>query len=138
MTRLSALMFPVVFFGCATVPKGDLELLKPTIEAFHQAARWKDFHAIGELLVPEKKDAFLKARKAMKDEKDLYITDYELQDAKVSEDLLRASAVSHIKWYRLPSNTEEDSTVTSNWVWKERGWRLDSQDGGPFASELKL
>ncbi len=138
MTKAVALVFPMVFLGCATTPKGDIELLKPTIEAFHQAARWKDFQAIGDLVVPEKRDAFLKARKDMKDEKDLYITDYELQDAKVSEDRLRAAAVSHIKWYRLPSTTEEDSTVTSNWIWKDRAWRLDSQDGGPFASELKL
>lgn len=138
MTRSVFLVVPLCFFGCATVPKGDVDLLKPTIEAFHQAARWKDFQAIGELLVPEKKDAFMKARKDLKDEKDLYITDYELQDAKISLDLLKASAVSHIKWYRLPSTSEQDSTVTSNWIWREKGWRLDSQDGGPFASELKL
>ena len=138
MKRSLLLIITTCLLGCATVPKGDIELLKPTIEAFHQAARWKDFHAIGELLVPEKKDSFMAARKTMKDERDLYITDYELQDAKVSLDMLRAAAVSHIKWYRLPSNTEEDSTVTSNWIWKEKGWRLDSQDGGPFASETKL
>lgn len=130
--------FTLLFSSCATVPKGDIELLKPTIEAFHQAARWKDFQAIGELLVPEKKDAFIKARKDLKDERDLFITDYELQDAKISLDLLKAAAVSHIKWYRLPSVTEEDSAVTSNWIWVNKGWRLDSQDGGPFASELKL
>ena len=138
MKGLLLLIFSLVFLGCATVPKGDIDLLKPTIEAFHQAARWKDFHAIGELVVPEKKDAFLQARKAMKDERDLFITDYELQDAKVSLDMLKASAVSHIKWYRLPSATEEDSTVTSNWIWQNKAWRLDSQAGGPFASELKL
>jgi len=138
MTRSWLLILPLCFSACATVPKGDIELLKPTIEAFHQAARWKDFQAIGDLLVPEKRDAFIAARKAMKDEKDLFISDYELQDAKFSTDLLRASAVSHIKWYRLPSVSEEDSEVTSNWVWKDKGWRLDSQSGGPFASELKL
>lgn len=138
MKGLSLLLFPAVFLGCATVNKGDIDLLKPTIEAFHQAARWKDFQTIGDLVVPEKKDAFLKARRDMKDEKDLFITDYELQDATVSEDRLRASAVSHIKWYRLPSTSEEDSTVRSNWIWKEKAWKLDSQDGGPFASELKL
>ncbi len=138
MTRSMLLILLAFFLGCATVPKGDLDLLKPTIEAFHLAARWKDFHAMGELLVPEKKDAFLAARKALMDERDLFITDYELQDAKLSLDLLKASAVSHIKWYRLPSASEQDSAVTSNWVWKDKSWKLDSQDGGPFASELKL
>ena len=138
MTRSLLLIFSTCFLGCATVPKGDIELLKPTIEAFHQAARWKDFQAIGELVVPEKKDAFIAARRAMKDDKDLFISDYELEDARVSLDMLKASAVSHIKWYRLPSVSEEDSTVVSNWVWKNKAWRLDSQNGGPFASELKL
>ena len=89
MTRSVFLVVPLCFFGCATVPKGDVDLLKPTIEAFHQAARWKDFQAIGELLVPEKKDAFMNAGKDLKDEKNLYITDYELQDAKVALDLLK-------------------------------------------------
>ena len=138
MTRSLFLIVSSCFLGCATVPKGDIDLLKPTIEAFHQAARWKDFQTIGELLVPEKKDAFMQARKTMKDERDLFITDYELQDAKISLDLLKAAAVSHIKWYRLPSATEQDSTVTSNWIWKNKAWKLDSQDGGPFASEMKL
>ena len=138
MTRSVLLIFPLFFLGCATVPKGDVEMLKPTIEAFHQAVRWKDFQAISQMLVPEKREAFMAARKTMKDERDLFISDYEIQDAKLSLDLLKAAAVSHIKWYRLPSVSEEDSTVTSNWIWKDKMWKLDSQNGGPFASELKL
>ena len=68
----------------------------------------------------------------------LYITDYELEEAKVSPDRLKAAAISHIRWYRLPSNTEENTAVTSNWIWLDSTWRLDSQDSGPFATDLKL
>jgi hypothetical protein len=138
MKRTLLLGFLACFFGCATVPKGDLDELKPSIEAFHKCARWKDFQCAANLLVPSKRDEFLKAREKLLDERDLYITDYELEDAKVAPDRLSAAAVSHVRWYRLPSNTEANSTVTSNWVWLEGSWRLDSQDGGPFASELKL
>lgn len=138
MKRTLLLAFSVSFFGCATVPKGDLDELKPSIEAFHKCARWKDFQCVANLLVPTKKDGFLRAREKLIDERDLSITDYELEEAKVAPDRLKASAVSHIKWFRLPSNTEENSTVTSNWVWMDSAWRLDSQDGGPFATDLKL
>ena len=138
MKRTWWFCFAVSFFGCATVPKGDVDELKPTIEAFHKCARWKDFQCIANMLVPEKRDAFLKARTTLKDERDLSVTDYELEEAKVSPDRLKAAAISHIRWFRLPSTSEENSTVTSNWIWQEKTWRLDSQDGGPFASDLKL
>jgi hypothetical protein len=138
MKRTLLLGVAVSFFGCATVPKGDVDELKPSIEAFHKCARWKDFQCVANMLVPTKKDAFLKAREKLIDERDLSITDYELEEAKVAPDRLKASAVSHIKWFRLPSNKEENSTVTSNWVWLDSAWRLDSQDGGPFATDLKL
>ena len=126
------------FFGCATIPKGDVDELKPTIEAFHKCARWKDFQCVANLLVPSKRDAFKKAREKLQDERDLFITDYELEEAKVAPDRLKAVAVSRIKWYRLPSNSEANSNVSSTWIWMEGSWRLDTQDGGPFASDLKL
>lgn len=138
MTRTLGLFFSAALFGCATVPKGDVDELKPTIEAFHKCSRWKDFQCVANLLVPAKKDAFLKARQAMQDERDLSVTDYELEEAKVAPDRLKASAVSHVKWFRLPSASEENSTVTSNWIWVNNAWRLDTQDGGPYASDLKL
>lgn len=136
MTRTLWLLALSGLGGCATVPKGDVDLLKPTLEAFHRAARWKDFATLGELLVPAKKDAFLEARKDLNDERDLFISDCELEDAKLSGDLLRAAVVSRIAWYRLPSATAHDSKVTSQWLWLQNAWRLDSQEGGPFAGEL--
>src|SRR4051812_10452038 len=92
MTRTWAALTATCFFGCATVPHGDVDELKPTIEAFHKCARWKDFQCIANLLVPSKRDAFLKAREAMKDERDLTISDYELEEAKVAGDRLKATA----------------------------------------------
>lgn len=118
--------------GCATVRAPDLDELKPTVEAFHQRVRWKDFRSAAELVVPEHRDAFIKARSAGKDERDLFISDFQLEDARLAPDHGSALAVSKISWYRLPSSTEITATVTSTFIWRENTWRLESQDDGPF------
>ena len=109
----------------------DVEELKPAIEAFHQRARWKDFRGAADLLVPERRKAFVKARTKTDDERDLFITNFDLEDAKVSGAGL-AEVVSRISWYRLPSNVEKTATVTSVFVWRDGKWWLESQDEGPF------
>jgi hypothetical protein len=118
--------------GCATIRPPDLEELKPAVEAFHQRVRWKDFRAAAELMVPEHRDAFIKARAKLKDEKDLFVTDFQLEDAKLAPDRNVALAVSKLSWYRLPSMTETTATVTSTFVWRENQWMLECQDDGPF------
>lgn len=118
--------------GCATVRPPDLEELKPAVEAFHQRVRWRDFRGASDLLVPEHRDAFLRARVKLKDERDLFITDFQLEDARMSRGRDAALAVSKVSWYRLPSNSESTSTVTSTFVWRENQWMMESQDEGPF------
>jgi hypothetical protein len=132
MTRLFALFAALSLTACATVPRGDVEELKPTIEAFHQRARWKDFRGAADLLVDERRGAFVKERLKLKDDQDLFITNFELEDAKVALDMLSAEVVTKISWYRLPSSTEKTAVVTNVFVWREAAWRLESQDDGPF------
>lgn len=128
---LSLLVF-ACFSGCATVPKGDPEMLKPSIELFHQRIRWKDFRGAAELLTEERRSAFIKARLKLNDDRDLFITNFEIEDAKVALDMLTADAVTKISWYRLPSTTELTTTTTSRFVWRNETWQLDAQDEGPF------
>lgn len=111
--------------------KPDVDELKPTIEAFHQRARWKDFRGAADLIVPERRTSFIKARTKAGDEKDLFVTNFDLEDAKISSDGI-AEVVSHLSWYRLPSNVEKTATVTSVFVWREGKWWLESQEDGPF------
>jgi len=118
--------------GCAAIRPPDVEELKPAVEAFHQRIRWRDFRAAAELIVPEHRDAFIKARARFDDEKDLFISDFQLEEAKLAPDQSAAQAVSRISWYRLPSTAEVSATVTSTFVWRENRWLLDSQDLGPF------
>jgi hypothetical protein len=122
--------------GCVTLPKGDVDALKPSVESFHHRARWKDFRAASQLVVESRRAEFLKARLVSNDEKDLFITDFQLEDATMSPDTLSATAISRISWYRLPSSTEISKVVTSKFVWAEQQWMLESQDDGPF-EELK-
>lgn len=132
--RLRVWLCMVVLASCATIRQPDLEDLKPAVEAFHQRVRWKDFRAAADLIVPERRDAFLKARAKLKDERDLFISDFQLEDAKVTTASSGgvANAVSHMSWYRLPSTSETTVTITSVFVWRDNAWILESQDDGPF------
>jgi hypothetical protein len=131
MPRTLVLLVAAVLSCAGLRAKPDVEELKPTIEAFHQRSRWKDFRGAADLIVPERRTAFVKARSKTNDEKDLFITNFDLEDAKISSDGL-AEVVSRISWYRLPSNVEKTATVTSVFVWREGKWWLESQDEGPF------
>lgn len=123
--------------ACAHVrEKGDLEDLKPTLEAFHQRLRWRDYRGAADFLVAERRTSFTRARLARNDDRDLSFTDYQLEDCDISKDVKTASCVSRMGWIRLPSPSEEQAVVTSVWTWDGYAWRLKSQDGGPFQPEL--
>lgn len=132
MNRLTVTLMALTFSNCATIPKGEIEDLKPAVRAVHQSFRWKDFRGAAEMMVAERQEAFIKARTRLNDDKDLFITNFELEDAKLSPDLLVAKAVTRISWYRLPSTNEQTATVTSIFVWRDGIWQLESQDDGPF------
>ena len=132
MKHAGAAVLAVFLAGCVTVPKGEVDDLKPAMRALYQSFRWKDFRGAADLMVAERRDAFVKARKTLKDDRDLFITNFELEDAKVSADLLTARAVTRLSWYRMPSNTEQTVTVMNVFVWREGSWQLESMDDGPF------
>ena len=132
MKRALTVLLVFLASGCASVKKGEVEDLKPAVEAFHQRVRWKDFRGAADLMVEDRHQPFIKARTKLKDERDLFITNFELEDAKIGLDLLIATAVTKISWYRLPSTTEETATVTSVFIWRDGVWQLESQDEGPF------
>ena len=125
-------LMALISAGCVTVPKGEIEDLKPAIRAVHQSFRWKDFRGAAEMMVVERQEAFRKARVKLNDDQDLFITNFELEDAKLSPDMLVAKAYTRISWYRLPSTTEKTTLVTSIFVWRDGVWQLESQEDGPF------
>ncbi len=135
MKRTLSLFAAICVSACVST-KGDPEILKPSVDVFYQSIRWKDFHKAAELLVTEKQAAFIKARLKNDDERDLTITNYELETAILAPDLMSAQVITRINWFRLPSSTEQTAVVTNVFVWRNGAWLLESQDDGPF-EELK-
>ncbi|XXF79817.1 hypothetical protein P2318_08690 [Myxococcaceae bacterium GXIMD 01537] len=136
MNRSLALLLALALAGCAHTKKSALEDLKPVVDGFHQRIRWKDFRGAARAIVPERRDAFEKARRDLKDEDDLSVTDYEIEDVKVSPDGQRAQVISRIQWMRLPSVSAKTATVTSEFIYRDGAWMLERQLDGPFAGEL--
>ncbi|AFE04413.1 hypothetical protein COCOR_01975 [Corallococcus coralloides DSM 2259] len=139
MKRLSALMVALVLGGaCAhTPPKSDLEALKPAVEGFHKNLRWRNYRTVSTFLVPEERQDFDRKRRELNDDRDLTVTDYEIEDVKLAEDGRHATVQSRIQWMRLPSVTEQNDTVTSEFVFRDGVWLLEKQQSGPFAGELE-
>jgi hypothetical protein len=135
--RLPAFFLVLVLAACATSSKkSNLEALKTTVERFHELIRWRDYRAAARLIVPERREDFQRARIELKDDRDLTITDYELEGVELSEDGQRATVQSRIQWMRLPSASEQTALVSSEFVLREGAWLLERQREGPFAGEL--
>ncbi|MCI0573540.1 MAG: hypothetical protein L0Y66_22605 [Myxococcaceae bacterium] len=130
---LPALLLPLLLACAHTEPRGSLAELRPVVDQFHHALRWRDFRGAASVWVEEEREAFEKARRTSRDERDLHVTDYELLDAKLLPDGQKAKVTSRIQWYRLPSVTEETETVVSHFVLRAGVWQLERQEGGPFS-----
>jgi hypothetical protein len=123
--------------ACAHGPKSPTaEEIRSAADLFHQRVRWKDFRSASELLVPERRERFERALKARSDERDLSISDYELERERISADGKTATVESRVSWTRLPSVSEKTELVTSELVRRDGSWLIARQQGGPFAEEL--
>jgi hypothetical protein len=134
--RIGALL-AFVLGACAHAPKlSTAEEIRSAAESFHERIRWRDFHGAGELLVPERREMFEQALKARGDERDLSISDYELEKVRISPDGKSAAVASRVSWTRLPSVSEKTEQVTSEFILRDGSWLISRQEGGPFALEL--
>ncbi|HZH04857.1 MAG TPA: hypothetical protein VEY30_13815 [Myxococcaceae bacterium] len=115
-----------------------MSTLRKSADTFHQRVRWGDLRGAAELIVPERRDAFLDATLERNDARDLKVTDYELEDARLSADGKSATVVSRLSWHRLPSVTQEEEQVTSRFVRRDETWLLVQQKRGPFVKELDV
>lgn len=123
--------------ACAHTPKSTgMEGLKPVVEDFHKRIRWKDFRGAARHLIPERREAFVRARSELHDERDLSITDFEILEAVLEPDGMRATVTTRLQWMRLPSASEQTATVTSEFVFRDGTWLLERMLDGPFAGEL--
>lgn len=136
-TFATGLLLGVLIAGCAHQRRATaVEQLKHSAETFHQRARWKDYRSAADLIVPERREAFLEAREKLNDEKDLSITDFDLEELTLSDDGQSARVISRVSWMRLPSLSEKAETVRSDFFYVNGEWLLARQDRGPFADAL--
>lgn len=105
-------------------------------DLFHHRIRWKDFGGAALLIVPEKRTAFEEGRRLLRDDRDLSVADYQLDEIQLGADQLSARLISRIVWYRLPSVTSHEDTVVTDLVWRDGAWLIARQEGGPFDEEL--
>lgn len=113
-----------------------MEGLKPIVEQFHQRVRWKDFRGAARHIVPERREAFLEARRELQDDRDLSITDFEVLEVTQAEDGMRATVTTRLQWMRLPSASEQTATVTLEFVFQHGTWLVERMLDGPFDGEL--
>jgi len=117
--------------ACAHTPrKADPALLRTTVDQFHERLHWNDFHAASGALVPERRERFLKARSARRDDKDLTVTECEVVNVDAREG--KALITTRMRWIRLPSASEQSDEVVSEWVDYDGTWLLARQTPGPF------
>jgi hypothetical protein len=136
--RLLAVLLLFTLGGaCAHTQKtSDLQSLRPVVEEFFKRVRWKDYRIAARYIVPERRQDFERASRERQDERDLSITDYEIEEVRIVEEGQRAVVTSRLRWMRLPSATEKTDTVTSEFIYRDGTWLLERQLGGPFDGDL--
>ena len=130
-TTLPLLAWALLGVGCH-VGGATVSTLKSTYEEFEQRARWADdAAAAAQLMVPERRAAFLAAR--TRDATDLSITDIELLDVVVAEDSQKATVISRYRWVPPPLDLGEDRRREERCgSCGANDWFLESMQGGPF------
>ncbi len=123
--------------GCshAQKAKGGVDGLKAAAERFHQLVRWGDLRSALQLVTPEQRLEALKDVLDRKDDDNLKVLDYELEDARI--DGSRAMVLSKISWQRLPSMSVKTDAVTFEFIDRDGVWYIDSIEGGPLPVAAK-
>lgn len=134
--RISVVVLATALAGCAhRAPRPSSAMLREGAENFHKYLRWGDPRAAARFVEPDQRLRFLeKALEVTKDEQ-LQITDYEIQDAQVRPS--RATVLSTMTWYRLPSLSTHTETMVLEWVERDGGWWIASIRGGPVPLDEK-
>jgi hypothetical protein len=138
LSTLWVLAFWALTVGCAhTAGKGTVEGLKSAGDMFLQRLRWRDFRGASELVLADRRNKYDRAISDLKDENDLTVTDYQLEDVRLSPTEKDVGLViARVRWVRMPSVTEHNAVVTSEFVLEHGVWFLFRQDKGPFADVL--
>jgi hypothetical protein len=127
------LFFVVSFLACAHGQRDDRgTALKKAAHQYLISVRWSDWMSASQLIVPEKRDAFMHARRKGHDERDLSISDFEIEEVKMAPDTLSGEVTAELNYTRLPSVTVKTEDTTLFLIWRDGRWLVDHEVGGPF------
>ncbi len=136
---LLPLLFACLFAAaCARnqkVKAPDIDLMRTSLESWHRYIRWGDFRSAQKFIAPERRFEFLKAVLENKDDENLKINEYELEDAQLVGST--AMALSKVTWHRLPSVTAKTDVVVTHWEYREGVWFIVGIENGPLPMEKK-
>jgi hypothetical protein len=117
----------LALFGCAEGQHSRSQLEEAN-EGFSKTFRWSDLRGLAQRVIPERRAEFLQL--AVKDEDNLKVTDYEMEDVQVTAD--QAIVHSRVTWYRQSSMVAKTESMSVLWVQKGGTWLIASILGGPL------
>jgi hypothetical protein len=123
----AAVILLLGLFGCAEAQHSRTEL-EDANDAFSKSIRWSDLRGVGQRVLPERRAEFMQL--AARNESNLKVTDYELQDVQVSSD--KAIVHSRVSWYLEPSVVTRTEVMTILWEQKGGTWLIAAMVGGPL------
>ena len=126
------LLAAITQLACAHVRTGSKDELDHQVDLYFKALRWKDFHAAAALVSTERRAQWRRARIAHKDEQDLSVTSFDIEEERLSPETGGGHAFVKVTWVRLPSVVERTDEVEQRWEYREHAWLLVSEEGGPF------
>ena len=135
LRRLAVLLVVALGLGCAHQrAAASADSLKTSQESFFRFLRWTVLRDASQILVPESQHDWLEKALDAKDEDNLKVIDYELDDLQL-HDKGTATTVTRITWHRLPSVTTKNDRVTAEWVERGGTWYVKSIKNGPLPLE---
>ena len=125
--RSVAVVVLLALCGCAGGQRARSELEEAN-DSFARSFRWGDLRSLSQRIVPERQQEFL--RLAARQEDDLKVTDYELQDVQAGSD--KAVVQSRVTWYRQSTLVTKSELMAVLWERKGNTWMIGSIMGGPL------
>lgn len=131
MRRLAALSLFALLLACAQLrPKANADSLRQASDTFARFLRWGDLRGASQLLVHESQRGWLDAALDARDDENLKVTEVEPDDLRLEAG--RATTVSRVTWYRLPSVNARTERMKVEWVERGGTWYVVAIDGGPL------
>jgi len=119
--------------GCATLFPPTPDELKRSAERFDRQIQWADLRGAALNLTPVARELFLADVARRDDERNLKVTDIEVEDMQIAKDGKTAFVTAKLTWYRMPQVSAKTERMVTHWEVRDNFWVMTQIDGGPIA-----